>query len=258
MKNHNKETSKKDIVPKKPELNDDMYNWIIAKYGTPNENWTDSQFESVADDVYTTFFEKSDPPKDVEDAVKPKVGYVTKITNLEADQAHQNECSSTSKLECSSTSELEFPSSDELGSYLSCYDEFDSSGSLEKSVSDSLKKSISQKGLLKDLLKWYEDEKDEDENEKDEEAEDGKDDSDDELWSPKSIGTTSKSLRSPKMKGTSSKSTPTTTKLVVKSSEPIMNCIIELANITTWEMIVNKTFGVKKEQIKKGKRKLSV
>ncbi|GJV38187.1 hypothetical protein Tco_1410664 [Tanacetum coccineum] len=192
------------------------------------------------------------------------------------------ECSSTSELECSSTSELEFLSSDELGLYLSSFDEFDSSdefGSLEKSVSRSLKKSVSQIGPSKDLLNWYEDEKDEVEKEKgeedgeeddeiDEEADDGKDDSDDELWSPKSIRT-SKSLRSPKMKGASSKSTPTTKKLVVKSSEPIRNCIIGLANKITQEMIVNKTFGVKKEQVKeqvnedkkqvkKGKRKLGV
>ncbi|GKB05133.1 hypothetical protein Tco_0833328 [Tanacetum coccineum] len=187
---NNKETAKKDIVSKKPELNDDMYNWIIAKYGTTNENWTDSQFESVADDVYITFFEKSDPPKDIEDIVKPEVGYVAKTTNLEADQ---------DVLECSKkTISDEFDSSDE-------------SGSLEKSVSGSLKKSVSQKGPSKDLLKWYEDEKDKDEDEKDkeddeidEEVEDGKDDSDDELWSPKSIRTTSKSLLIPKMKRKSS------------------------------------------------------
>ncbi|GKD51748.1 hypothetical protein Tco_1280724 [Tanacetum coccineum] len=94
------------------------------------------------------------------------------------------------------------------------------------------------------------DEIDEEDNEIDKEADDGKNDYDDELWSPKSIGTTSKSLISPKMKGTSSKSTPTTKKLVVKKSEPIRNCIIGLANNETWEMIVNKTFGVKKEQVK--------
>ncbi|GJS01677.1 transposase, MuDR, MULE transposase domain protein [Tanacetum coccineum] len=108
-------TAKKDIISKKPELNDDMYNWIIAKYGTTNENWTDSQFESVADDIYITFFEKSDPPKDIEDIVKPEVGYVAKTTNLEANQevividlsSSEPECSSTSELECSSTSKLE-------------------------------------------------------------------------------------------------------------------------------------------------------
>ncbi|GKB55506.1 hypothetical protein Tco_0906259 [Tanacetum coccineum] len=149
-------------------------------------------------------------------------------------------CSSTSELECSSTSELEFPSSDELSSYVSSYDELDSSdesGCLEKSVSSSMKKSISQKGPSKDLLKWYEDVKDQDKEEIDEEddqidkeVEDAKDDSDDELWSPKSIGTTSKSLLSPKIKETSSKSTPTTKKLVVKRSKPIRNCIIGLTN----------------------------
>nr|GEY10034.1 hypothetical protein [Tanacetum cinerariifolium] len=113
-----------------------MYNWIIAKYGTPNENLTNSQFESIADDVYTTFFEKADPPKDV---VKPDVGYLAKTTNLEADQgivfyvevividssSLELECPSTSELECSSTSELEFLSYDELSSYLSSSDEFD-------------------------------------------------------------------------------------------------------------------------------------
>ncbi|GKG53988.1 hypothetical protein Tco_0557511, partial [Tanacetum coccineum] len=54
------------IVPKKPELNDNMYNWVIAKYGKPN-SWTDSQFKSIADDIYTTFFEKAEPEK-----AKPK------------------------------------------------------------------------------------------------------------------------------------------------------------------------------------------
>ncbi|GKC54243.1 hypothetical protein Tco_1076988 [Tanacetum coccineum] len=86
MKNHNKETAKKNIVPKKPALDDDMYNWVIAKYGTPNENWTDSQFESIADDVYKTFLKKADPPKDVEHVIKPNIGYVAKTTNVEADQ----------------------------------------------------------------------------------------------------------------------------------------------------------------------------
>ncbi|GJU24920.1 hypothetical protein Tco_1163541 [Tanacetum coccineum] len=219
---NSKETAKKDIISKKPELNDDMYNWIIAKYGTTNENWTDSQFESVADDVYITFFEKSDPPKDIEDIVKPEVGYVAKTTNLEADQDDVLECSKLKDKEDatrhiaatdivdtdtevividSSSSE---PDSDE-------FDSSDESGSLKKSVSGSLKKSVSQKGPSKDLLKWYEDEKDKDEDEKDkeddeidEEAEDGKDDSYDELWSPKSIRTTSKSLLSPKMKRKSS------------------------------------------------------
>ncbi|GJY44521.1 ACT domain-containing protein [Tanacetum coccineum] len=49
----------KDILPKKPARNDDMYNWVIAKYGKSSDSWTDSQFERIADDVYTTFFEKA-------------------------------------------------------------------------------------------------------------------------------------------------------------------------------------------------------
>ncbi|GKD43043.1 hypothetical protein Tco_1267688, partial [Tanacetum coccineum] len=130
----------------------------------------------------------------VEDVVKPEVGYVAKTINLEADQGKKDatrhiattnivdpdtevivinssssepECSSTSELECSSTSKLEFLSFEELSSYLSSFSEFDSSdesGSLEKSVSGSLKKSVLQKGFAK----WYENEKDEDEEEKDE------------------------------------------------------------------------------------------
>ncbi|GJS07710.1 hypothetical protein Tco_0364506, partial [Tanacetum coccineum] len=133
----------------------------------------------------------------------------------------------------------------ELSSYVSSYDESsssDESGCLEKSVHD------------------------EQEDEIDEEAKDGKDDSHDELWSPKTIGTNTKNLICLKMKGASSNSTPSTKKLV-KSSEPIRNCIIGLANNKTLEMIINKEFGVKKEevkdqvkeskeQVKKGKRKM--
>ncbi|GJU68440.1 hypothetical protein Tco_1254699 [Tanacetum coccineum] len=137
------------------------------------------------------------------------------------------------------------------------------SGCLEKSVPSSMKMTVSQKGPSKDLLNWYEDVNDQDEeeidedddetdeqdDEIDEEAKDGKDVSNDELWSPKTIGTTTKKFISPKIKGASSNSTPSTKKLV-KRSEPIRNCIIGLANNKTWEMIVNKEFGVKKEEVK--------
>ncbi|GJZ82235.1 hypothetical protein Tco_0647408, partial [Tanacetum coccineum] len=51
------------------------------------------------------------------------------------------------------------------------------------------------------------------------------------------------------MKGASSNST-TSTKKLVKRSEPIRNCIIRLANNKTCEMIINKEFGVKKEEVK--------
>ncbi|GJV44953.1 hypothetical protein Tco_1429489 [Tanacetum coccineum] len=155
---------------------------------------------------------------------------------------------SSSELECSSSTELEFPSSDELDSYSASSDdsdEYDSTGSLEKIVS--------HKGPSKDLQKWYKDEeeKDEEEDEKDEQ-EDETYDFDEEFWTPKSKGTSSKSLRTPKSKGTSRNSIPTTKKFVVKSSVPIRNCCIGLANKSTWEMIVNKTFGVQKEQVRKG------
>ncbi|GKA96607.1 hypothetical protein Tco_0818702 [Tanacetum coccineum] len=154
------------------------------------------------------------------------------------------ECLSTSELECSSTSESsssDDSSSSELSSYVSSYDESsssDESGCLEKSVPGLMKMTVSQKGPSKDLLNWYEDVNDQDEEEIDEdddetdeqdveideEAEDGKDDDDDELWSLKTIGTTTKKFTSPKMKGASSNSTPSTKKLV-KSSKPIRNCL---------------------------------
>ncbi|GKG49173.1 hypothetical protein Tco_0515625, partial [Tanacetum coccineum] len=93
-------------------------------------------------------------------------------------------------------------------------------------------------------LNWYKDVNDQDEeeiyeeyDERDKEAEDGKE-------------TTADELISPKMMGASSNSTPSTKKQLVKSSEPIRNCIIGLANNKTWEMIVNKEFGVNKEEVK--------
>ncbi|GKA20601.1 hypothetical protein Tco_0700590 [Tanacetum coccineum] len=74
-----------DNLPKKPELNDDMYNWVIAKYGKPN-TWTDSQFESIADDVYTTFFEKAEPEKVAPEKAEPKKPKPAKTRNVEAQQ----------------------------------------------------------------------------------------------------------------------------------------------------------------------------
>ncbi|GKE37118.1 hypothetical protein Tco_1460523, partial [Tanacetum coccineum] len=163
--------------------------------------------------------------------------------------------SSSDELEFSSSSELEFPSSDELDSYLSSIDDYDESDSTSSS---SLEKIVSDKGQLKDLQKWYEDEdeKDEEEDEKDEEG-DETNDEEEELWTTKSKGTSSKHLPTQKSKGTSSKSIPTTKskgkvlnpyfhkqtrKFIVKSNVPIRNCCIGLANKITWEMIVNKKF----------------
>ncbi|GJZ34078.1 hypothetical protein Tco_0579514 [Tanacetum coccineum] len=227
-----------------------MYNWVIAKYRKPN-TWTDSQFESITDDVYTTFFEKAEPEKVVPEKQslknrsrqKQEMLSLNKVTSMFEViviglSSSELECSSTSELECSSTSES---SSSELSSYVSSYDESsssDESGCLEKSdVNDHDEEEIDE-----------EDEIDEGDDEIHKEADDGKDD--DELWSPKSIRTTSKNLISLKMKGASSNSTPSTKKQLVKSNEPIRNCIIGLANNKIWEMIVNKKFGVKKEEVK--------
>ncbi|GJS44465.1 hypothetical protein Tco_0569508 [Tanacetum coccineum] len=146
----------------------------------------DSQFHRIADDVYTTFFEKAEPEiaqleKAEAETAEPKKPDVIKIS------------SSTSELECSSTSELECLRISEsvLSSYVSSYDESsssDESGCLEKSVLGLMKMTILQKGPSKDLLNWYEDVNDQDEeeidkdddetneqdDEIDEEAEDGK------------------------------------------------------------------------------------
>ncbi|GKD87485.1 hypothetical protein Tco_1358639, partial [Tanacetum coccineum] len=224
----------KHILPKKPELNDDMYNWVIAKYGKPN-TWTDSQEYSG----HITFLINLDVPE-----CSKKVN-VQECSNIKEKHDQQDVhpdtdvieiVSSSSELECSSTSELDYDESNSS----------DESGCLEKNEPGSMKMIVSQKGPSKDLLNWYEDVNDQDEEEIDDdddetdeqddeidkEAEDGKDDSDDELWSPKTIGTTTKKFISPKMKRASSNSTPSTKKLV-KSSEPIRNCIIGLANNKT-------------------------
>ncbi|GJR74117.1 hypothetical protein Tco_0086482 [Tanacetum coccineum] len=126
MNINDKDKANKHILPKKPELNDDMYNWVIAKYGKPN-TWTDSQFHRIADDVYTTFFKKSKPekaqPEKVEaETAKPKTAEPEKPDVIEiGSSSSELECSSTSELECSSTSESE------LSSYVSSYDESSSS-----------------------------------------------------------------------------------------------------------------------------------
>ncbi|GJU29552.1 hypothetical protein Tco_1173141 [Tanacetum coccineum] len=106
MKNDNKVRDKanKHIVPKKPELNDYMYNWVIAKYGKPN-SWTDSQFESIADDIYTTFFEKAEPekaePKKVEaEMAEPKTAEHEKPDVPEcSEKANVQECSNIKEKE---------------------------------------------------------------------------------------------------------------------------------------------------------------
>nr|GEW61678.1 hypothetical protein [Tanacetum cinerariifolium] len=155
-----KDKANKEIIPKKRELNDDMYNWVTAKYRKLH-SWTDSQFESITNDVYTTFFEKAEPGK-------PEAA---KTRNVEAQQ-DVPECSrKDDDQECSNIKEKE---------------------DQQDSVPGSMKMIVSQKGPSKDLndqddeeIDEEDDEIGEEDNEIDEEADYRKDDSDDELWSPK-------------------------------------------------------------------------
>ncbi|GJZ97968.1 floury 1-like protein [Tanacetum coccineum] len=83
LNNDENVTAKKHIVSVKPELNDQMMDWIIAKYGKPNANWTDSLFDIIVDDVYTTFFYQPDHAKessktDVQESSKSDVQDVAK------------------------------------------------------------------------------------------------------------------------------------------------------------------------------------
>ncbi|GJR06349.1 hypothetical protein Tco_0529333 [Tanacetum coccineum] len=134
---------------------------------------------------------------DVEVVVKIEVQDVASTTVVESDQ------------------ELEFPSSDELDSYSSSSDDSDESDSTSSS---SLEKIISNKGPSKELLKWYEDEKDEEHDNKDEE-EDKKDKvEEDELWTPKSKGTSSKCLSTLKSKGKALSAPKKQGKSLIKSS----------------------------------------
>nr|GEW52027.1 hypothetical protein [Tanacetum cinerariifolium] len=142
------------------------------------------------------------------------------------------ECTSTEELESSSTSELESSSTEDD----SDDEEFSSSSAeLVTCIPVSTKKSFS----------------DDFEDDTNEEAEDDKDDSDDETLSPKTIGTASKSIISPNKKGATSSSRPSTKKKLVNRGEPVRHCIIGLANPRTWDMIVKKDFGFKKEEVKK-------
>nr|GEX34486.1 hypothetical protein [Tanacetum cinerariifolium] len=81
---------------------------------------------------------------------------------------------------------------------------------------------------------------DEVEDDTNKEAEDDKDDLDDEIWSPKTIGTTSKNIIDPNKKGTTSSSSPSTKKKLVNKGEPVRHCIIGLVDPITWDMTVKK------------------
>nr|GEU87071.1 hypothetical protein [Tanacetum cinerariifolium] len=72
-------TAKKHIISAKPELNDQMMDWIISKYGKPNVYWTDSLFDIIVDDVYTTFFDQPDHAKNVQESLKTDVQESSKL-----------------------------------------------------------------------------------------------------------------------------------------------------------------------------------
>nr|GEY31610.1 hypothetical protein [Tanacetum cinerariifolium] len=170
----------------------------------PNEIWNDDQFELVADDLFKSFYDKSDSEQDVPEC-STKAATVSKCSAKEATvpecsmiEANVIECSTkkatkdvashiaatnivdpqtevieissgTEELECTSTKELESSSTSELESSStkddSDYEDFSSSfAELVTCIPVSTKKSFS----------------DEVEDDIDEEAEDEKDDSDDE------------------------------------------------------------------------------
>ncbi|GJY18105.1 hypothetical protein Tco_0389596 [Tanacetum coccineum] len=243
MNNDDKDTAKKEIVSNKPELNEHMYNWIIAKYGKPNANWTDSLFDIIADDVYTTFFISQSMPNsaktDVRDVAKIDVRNVAPTAVVKTDQdvlecskkEDQQEVAATDVIEpyqeiiisdsnSSSSAELELPSSDEFE--FSSSDELDSnsltsdeSDEFDSTSSSSLEKIVSNKGPSKKV-------KDEKHEEKDETYE--TDDKEEELWSSKTKGKTTKCLPTPKSKEktlTTPKIQQTKKKFVVKSTVPI-------------------------------------
>ncbi|GKG49093.1 hypothetical protein Tco_0515545, partial [Tanacetum coccineum] len=80
--------------------------------------------------------------------------------------------------------ERNLPCSDELNSNSSSFDEFDSTSS------SFVEKIVSNKGMSKELLKWYEDETDDEEDQTDNEEDQTDHDDEEELWTPKSKGTT--------------------------------------------------------------------
>ncbi|GJY29342.1 hypothetical protein Tco_0405109 [Tanacetum coccineum] len=94
MNNDDKDTEKKHIVTNKPELNEHMMDWIIAKlesfgselakqYGKPNLNWTDSLFDIIADDVYITFFYQPKHAKDIQDVQESSKTYAQESLKID-------------------------------------------------------------------------------------------------------------------------------------------------------------------------------
>ncbi|GJV92302.1 hypothetical protein Tco_1540115, partial [Tanacetum coccineum] len=222
----------KDNVPKKQRITDDIYNWITAKYGSLNETWNDDQFKLVADDVFKTFYDRSDSEQDVPEC-STKAATVSKCSTKEATipecsmiEANVPECS-TKKATKDVASHIAATNIVDPQTDDSNDEEFSSSSAeLVTCIPISTKKSFL----------------DEVEDDTDEEAEDEKDDSDDGTWSPKTIGTTSKNIISPNKKGATSSSSPSTKKKLVNRGKPVRHCILGLPNPKTCEMIHKKEF----------------
>ncbi|GJW10320.1 hypothetical protein Tco_1576147 [Tanacetum coccineum] len=114
-KTSNKENE--DTVPEKEIITDDIYNWITAKYGAPNETWNGDQIALVADDIVKTFFDKSDSKQDVPECSTKDVASPIAATNIVDPQTEVIEISSgTKELEYTSIEELESSSTSKLES----------------------------------------------------------------------------------------------------------------------------------------------
>ncbi|GJY24429.1 hypothetical protein Tco_0398087 [Tanacetum coccineum] len=114
------ECSKVDIVTDNEDMNPigDISNKrsVIESYGIENKSEhemadTDSQFDSIADDVYTTFFEKAEPERVEPEKAEPEKAEL-EIAEPEKPEvivigssSSELECSSALELKCSSTSE---------------------------------------------------------------------------------------------------------------------------------------------------------
>ncbi|GJY11301.1 putative RNA-directed DNA polymerase, eukaryota, reverse transcriptase zinc-binding domain protein [Tanacetum coccineum] len=167
--------------------------------------------------------------REVQDVGKPNISKLVGTEAIETGQDVQECSKKEDQQELAATDVIEpdqgykhihlyernLPCSDELNSNSSSSDEFDSTSSSFANSSNSVEKIVSNKGMSKELLKWYEDETDDEEDQTDNEEDQTDHDDEEELWTPKSKGTTSKSiptlknkrkaLWTPKNKGTTAR-----------------------------------------------------
>nr|GEZ33669.1 hypothetical protein [Tanacetum cinerariifolium] len=171
------DTAKKDIDPNKPELNDHIMHYVLAKYGNKNGREDESLIDIIGDDIWKTFFNqvwnkfldvavvvvreqaKESSKRDVQDVGKTKVSKLVATKVFEVDKEIVIIDSSSSFEDYNNN----LPSCDELDSNSSSSDEFDSTSSSFTTSSTSVDEIVSSKVLSNGLLKWYEDETDEEE-----------------------------------------------------------------------------------------------